>query len=269
VLETGLEDRLVRRTLDPRLHALTRAGGMNGHVPVTAIVSLASVAAAILHGVDAVVMANERSASAPSFEWNGLAVNHQYSKGIEFERDLRALLARDVSPELQWFSLLRPFSELQIVRHFASLPGYHHVVTSCNRAFALDAARRSVGWCADCPKCRFVFLALACFLPRTDVVSIIGHDLLDDDAQVPGYLALLGIDAVKPLECVGEVEESRAAAEVLLERPEWEGARVVEAIRARLDATLRAGPQALAALLAPSSEHHVPAAYRSALDALR
>ena len=79
-------------------------------------------------------------------------------------------------------------------------------MTSCNAAFKLhDASER---WCRNCPKCRFVFLAMAPFMPRERVVGIFGGDLLADPEQIPGYRELLGVDGHKPFECVGEVEES-------------------------------------------------------------
>jgi len=40
-------------------------------------------------GFDTVVMANERSASHGSLRWQGIDVNHQYSKGLHAERLLR------------------------------------------------------------------------------------------------------------------------------------------------------------------------------------
>ena len=45
---------------------------------------------------------------------------------------------------------------------------YHGVFTSCNRAFKLQERDRT-SWCADCPKCRFVFLCLGPFLGRDDL----------------------------------------------------------------------------------------------------
>lgn len=266
---TGLSRRTVRREIDPRLLERNRRGALNGHVPITAIVSLLALADAILAGRDTVVMSNERSASVPNFTWDGVEVNHQFSKSLDFERDLRALVARSISPELDYFSLLRPFSELRIVRHFARLDAFHHVVTSCNRAFSLDASRRRSGWCRDCPKCRFVFLALAAFVTRDRVVDVFGGDMLADATQTAGFLALLGIDGPKPLECVGEVEESRAAAQLLFGRSEWTGAVVLAELERRLEPHARVPDDELDDLLATHDDHHVPPAYRGALDAIR
>ena len=104
---------LARRTLDPGLAALNEAGALNGHVPITAIVSCVALLSAALHGFDAVAMANERSASAGNLSWDGVEVNHQFSKGLPAERLLSAAAAEAAS-QVRIFSLLRPASELAI-----------------------------------------------------------------------------------------------------------------------------------------------------------
>ena len=44
----------------------TTAGALNGHVPITGILSMIVLACAIIHGFDAIAMSNEHSASAPN-----------------------------------------------------------------------------------------------------------------------------------------------------------------------------------------------------------
>jgi hypothetical protein len=264
----GLRHLTVTRTIDPRLLELNRGGAINGHVPVTAINSCLAVIAALVHGAGLVVMADERSASAPNLVWDGIEVNHQYSKSWDFERRFAATVLAEVAPDLGYFSLLRPWSELAIARRFAALPAYHRAFVSCNRAFLLDRDRRTPSWCGDCPKCRFVALALAPFLDRDRIVSIIGSDLLDDPGQLPGFAALLGLDAAKPLECVGEVEESRIAMRLLAGDGRWKDARVVRELGAD-PRVAGLSDQAVAAVFLPSPEHALPAAYRRCADALQ
>ena len=151
------------RTLDPGLAALNRAGALNGHVPITAIVSCVALLTAALNGFDAVAMANERSASAGNLHWDGVEVNHQFSKGLRAERLLAAAAAEAAGDTPRLFSILRPASELAIARAFARMERYHGAFTSCNAIFRIDPALRAASWCCDCPKCRFVFLALAPF----------------------------------------------------------------------------------------------------------
>lgn len=246
----------VDRALDPALFALNRAGAYNGHVPITAIVSCAAVIAALLHDCDSVVMSNERSASSGNFDWPafGGVVNHQHSKGWESERDLAAVVHGTVAADLAVFSLLRPWSELAISRAFARLPEHHSTFMSCNVGFRIHEPSVP-GWCGDCPKCRFVFLALAPFTGRAALTGVFGADLLDDPGQEAGYRAILGIDEDKPFECVGEIDEARAALRALAADPAWASAAVV----ARL-APAAGGPDADAVgpWLAPAGEHAIP-----------
>jgi UDP-N-acetyl-alpha-D-muramoyl-L-alanyl-L-glutamate epimerase len=258
---SGLDALAARRQLDPRLFELNKAGALNGHIPVTAINSLIAVATAVWHGLGPVVMSNERSASDPNLIWNGHEVNHQWSKGVAAEGLLRAAVSAHAGLTEPYFSLLRSLSELHIAQLFARHDAYDDVVTSCNKAFKLhDPTAR---WCGDCPKCRFVFLAMAPAMDRARLTHIFGHDLFADPAQIPGFLELLGIDAHKPFECVGEVEESLVALSMLTD-----DAPVLLALRAAVP------PEAWAAasredVLTPGGQTYVPPAYAKILaDAL-
>ena len=112
---------MVRRHLDPGLADLNASGALNGHVPVTAIVSLIAVVGSFLYGYDTIAMAVERSASEETALVDGVPVNHQYSKSLEFERALADLVAGVIDPGLSYGSALRPYSELAIARAFARL----------------------------------------------------------------------------------------------------------------------------------------------------
>ncbi|MDN5744336.1 MAG: hypothetical protein L0H31_04365, partial [Nocardioidaceae bacterium] len=204
---------VARRRLDSRLFELNAAGAPNGHVPVTAVNSLVAVLTAMALDHDVVVFSNEASSSYGNVEWHGQSINHQWSKGIDFEGLLRASLPAS-APE--YVSLLRPLTELRIARAFARHTDYHAAFTSCNRAFKLAEDDRT-SWCGDCPKCRFVFLILAPFLTREALLAIFGgRDLFADRAQTQGFLELLGsAGLLKPFECVGEPEECQVALTLL------------------------------------------------------
>ena len=253
----GLPALAARRRLDPRLFELNAAGARNGHIPVTAINSLIAIATAVLHGLGPVVMSNERSASDPNLMWHGHEVNHQWSKGVAAEGLLRAAVTAHAGLTEPYFSLLRSLSELHIAQLFARHTAYDNVMTSCNKAFKLHDP--TVRWCGDCPKCRFVFLALAPFMDRSRLAHIFGTDLFADPAQVPGYLELLGIDAHKPFECVGEVEESLVALSML-----DDDAPVLVAVRAAVPASGWAAA-ARADVLTPGGPTFVPGSYAKAL----
>jgi hypothetical protein len=259
---SGVPALAARRRLDPLLLELNAAGARNGHIPVTAINSLVAVATAVLHGLGPVVMSNERSASDPNLIWNGHEINHQWSKGVEAEGLLRSALAAHAGLVDPYFSLLRTLSELHIAKLFAGFTGYDDVVTSCNQAFKLrDATTR---WCGHCPKCWFVFLAMAPFMPPQRLIRIFGLDLFADPAQIPGYLEILGIDGHKPFECVGEVEESLVALGLLARQPAWSGSPVVTALVAAVPAEAWAAASD-SEVFTPGGPHFVPETYAKLL----
>ena len=109
----------VHRRLDAGLLKLNEAGALNGHVPITGILSAIALAAAVMSGCNAVAMSNEHSASAPNLSLDGVEINHQYSKSLEFERDFAQYVEDFISPSISYFSLLRPLSEIEIARRFA------------------------------------------------------------------------------------------------------------------------------------------------------
>lgn len=231
-----------RRRLDPALLELNARGALNGHVPVTAMNTLIAVAQSLLLGLGPVVMSNESSASDPTLEWNGQSVNHQWSKSLEAERLLAAVLEAQAGLRGASFSLLRPFSELRIARGFAATTRYDDAIVSCNRAFRLAGATPT--WCGECDKCRFVFLALAPHLEPERLLHIIGHDLFADEAQLPGFRALLGLGEHKPFECVGEEAESSVAVTLVSRIPRWAESPVIRALLAEAP-ELAAGDAAL------------------------
>ncbi|MGH8040119.1 MAG: UDP-N-acetyl-alpha-D-muramoyl-L-alanyl-L-glutamate epimerase [Stenotrophomonas sp.] len=257
---TGLPTLNIGRVLAPELFELNRQGAWNGHIPVTAVNSAIMVLAALLQGVDQVVFSNERSASYGSQIPGTGEVNHQWSKGWAFEQAFGEHLEKHVAADLHYYSLLRPLSELAVARQFAKTDFYDAHFSSCNRNFHILGERPVNRWCGVCPKCHFVFLALAPFMPKTRLVRIFGRNLLDDVEQAGGFDALLEFQDHKPFECVGEGRESRAAMATLATRPEWsEDAlvkRFVDEIRPQLDATeLQIEP-----LLVLDGEHRIPAA---------
>src|SRR5205085_12526280 len=84
----GLEAVVADRRMDPLLARLNQAGALDGHIPVSAIVSASALIAAICAGCDAIVMSNERSASDPNLATYGTQVNHQESKRLNFQARL-------------------------------------------------------------------------------------------------------------------------------------------------------------------------------------
>ncbi len=269
---TGLPVVRAGREIDPKLLRSREIGFLNGHVPVTGILSAIAVMAAVLEDRDAVIMSNEWSASIPTVqigpaETGGRAVNHQYSKSEAFEAAFRDVL-QGVSDRLpggagmpDYFSALRPRTELWIAERFARMQEYHSTFRSCNRAFHIDRAQRLDHWCGQCDKCCFIDLILAPFLPAGELSQIFGgREPLADPALAGRFRALLGTsDASKPFECVGEVNECRAAVLLAARRPDRAGYDLLDQLAAEVLAL--PGRPSTEGLLRPVGEHFIPAAY--------
>lgn len=256
----------INRMLDPQLGELNRQGALNGHIPISAVLAGTFAVAAVLYDFDCLALSNERSASSGNLEHAGLTVNHQYSKSLEFEDLFRAQLRRTL-PGLDYFSFLRPLSELSIARLFAQERAFHPVFSSCNRAFRLSSPGTE-RWCRDCPKCRFVFLALAPFLPSKEaLLGIFGGNLLADERQIAGYDELAGFAGTKPFECVGEIEETRAAFTLLARLGEWRLEPLVHRFAERFLPTLPEPAKLAARCLEWSAEHRLPPRFWEFLNA--
>lgn len=211
VSEVGLPHYWVERTWDEQLLELNTQDALNGHVPISAIFSCVGTIVCILGGYRDHVVSNENSANEPTLEYEGTAINHQYSKSIEYEEDYQTYLQHCFGDNYRYFSFLRPLSEVRIAELFASIgfDKYKADFSSCNRAFTHD--QNKLSWCGTCPKCAFVFLALTPFIDKGQLEKLWNKNLLLDPGLETTYQNLLGLSGEKPLDCVGEVKESRTA----------------------------------------------------------
>jgi UDP-N-acetyl-alpha-D-muramoyl-L-alanyl-L-glutamate epimerase len=271
---SGLPVLRAEREIDSRLLRSKELGFLNGHVPVTGIISAIAVLAAALAGRDAVVMSNEWSASVPTLEYHGRPVNHQWSKSAAFEAGFRQLLQAGPAGLPDYFSALRDRTELWVGERFARLTQYHGTFRSCNRAFHIDTARRLDHWCGQCDKCCFIDLILAPFLPAARLRAVFTasgqagggpsaglREPLDDPALKPKFQTLLG-SGTKPFECVGEVNECRAAVLLAARRADRADTPLLRELAAEVTARPDAPDEAqVEAMRRPVGESFGPAAY--------
>jgi hypothetical protein len=259
---TGLPVVRAERQLDPQVLRSRELGFLNGHVPVTGIISAVAVLAAVLDGRDAVVMSNEWSSSSATLTLGDREVNHQWSKSLAFESAFRAVLAQPGGPGVDYFSRLRPHSELWIAERFAALGRYHQAFQSCNRGFHIDPAQRLDHWCGECDKCCFIDLILAPFVDAAALAAIFPTgEPLADTRLLPRFEALVDTSGdAKPWECVGDVGECRAAVVLAARRPDRAGNPVLGALGERLG-DRAPGDAEIARLRRPLGAHHIPDAY--------
>ena len=198
---------VINRTLDPTMLKLNAEGYLNGHTPFSALLAFISVLVAFGSRSKYIALSNENSANESTVP--GTKINHQYSKSIEFERDFRSYVLENLNDKVQYFSFLRPLSELQIASLFSKCEAYHSVFRSCNAGSKTDS------WCGQCPKCLFTWIILSPFLSREKLTAIFGKDLMVDTSLRPILEELNGTAAVKPFECVGTKEEVQACEEAI------------------------------------------------------
>ncbi|MGP1543338.1 MAG: hypothetical protein ACTTIO_00035 [Candidatus Fimenecus sp.] len=195
----------IYRKIDNRLLTLNRDGYLNGHTPFSAVVAFLSYFIAYLIGAKNIVLSNESSANESFVK--GKNINHQYSKSFEFENDFRSFTETNFSLGIEYFSLLRPFSELQIAKEFANFKKYHKIFRSCNKG-----SKQNI-WCGECAKCLFVYSILSPFLSKEELFDIFGKNIFEDESLKNLLNGLAGFIPVKPFDCVGTTEELNWALE--------------------------------------------------------
>lgn len=220
---------VIRRTIDPTLLKLNGEGYLNGHTPFSAMLAFYTRLASDLSGVPNVALSNESSANESTVI--GTTVNHQYSKSLEFEDDFReycvnalkcdcvggdapatGTLTQSHSGAFNYFSFLRPLSELQIAMLFSRFTQYHDVFRSCNVGSKQDV------WCGHCAKCLFAYIILSPFIEPVRLNRIFGKAMLDDLTLRHEFEQLIGEAETKPFECVGTVSEVRQALAMAVRR---------------------------------------------------
>ncbi len=203
---------VIRRTIDPVLLDLNAKGYLNGHTPFSAMLAFYTRLASALSGVSNVALSNESSANESTVL--GTNVNHQYSKSLEFEDDFRLFNSEFGirNSEYNYFSFLRPLSELQIAMLFSRFTQYHGVFRSCNVGSKQDI------WCGHCAKCLFAYIILSPFIEPSRLNQIFGKAMLDDITLKHEFEQLIGEAETKPFECVGTVGEVRQALAMALKR---------------------------------------------------
>jgi len=206
------------RTIDKELLNRNSEGFLNGHTPFSAIVAFLSLYCAYLIGAENIILSNEASANESNVF--GTEINHQYSKSYEFEKNFNEYLNAHFDMPVHYFSILRPFNELQIAKQFAKFKKYHSVFKSCN-----VGSKKNI-WCCNCAKCLFVYIILSPFLSRREIFDIFSCDMLEKESLLNEFCGLVGFSDVKPFECIGTVKEVRFALDLTLKKYELAGEKL-------------------------------------------
>ena len=207
---------VARRYVDmPALKEAAARGGKNGHVPVTYIVLSLATIQAILLGKNTVLAAIAHEGEEPH-EWIGdLPINHQWSKTWQAEQQFAEYVRNYVSQDLRVGSPIRQYSEVKVTELFATSAWdrFGEQFSSCNEANYQQGANNSeLAWCGRCPKCANSYLLFSPFIAPDVLQQRLGGKLFEMPELTDTFKGLLGVDGVmKPFECVGEIDELRAA----------------------------------------------------------
>jgi len=213
---------IVKRIIDKKLLELNKKGYLNGHTPFTALLSFLSVLCAILFDYKNIVFSNEKSADEGNLKYLGKIINHQWAKSSQFERMFKKYCKKYLVKNVNYFSFLRKYGELEISKIIIKYPKYFPVFSSCNASMRIGA--KQIRWCGNCPKCLFVYATLYPFLNKKDLLKIFGKDIFDPSTSsgqeklLPIMKSLMGQEKPKPFECVGTKKEGQLAFKLCLEK---------------------------------------------------
>ncbi len=198
---------IVRRIIDKKLLDLNKRGFLNGHTPFTSVLSFLSVACAAIFNYKHIVFSNEKSADEGNVKYLGKIINHQWAKSSEFEKIFKSYCKKYLAKEINYFSFLRKYGELEISKMLTKYPKYFSVFSSCNASMRIDA--RQIRWCGNCPKCLFVYATLYPYLNKKQLLKIFGKDFFENRGLLPITKGLIDKKTPKPFECVGTKKESQ------------------------------------------------------------
>lgn len=233
----------IKRELSKNILEVIESWAYNWHVPITWIIAFVLELASYIYDYEFIVLSNEFSANFWNTFWQWIAVNHQYSKSLEFEKDFWDYVLRYISSEVKYFSLLRPFYELKIAELFSKLwKKYFKKFSSCNVNFKIfnkkEINNQNKYWCNTCPKCAFVYTILRPFLTQKETIEIFWKELFEDESLEKLFRELLWISWIKPFECVWTNEEVILAMKMSLEKFNWELPFILKIFKNEVDSKM-------------------------------
>jgi UDP-N-acetyl-alpha-D-muramoyl-L-alanyl-L-glutamate epimerase len=227
VTVSGVKNQIiVRRIVDKKLLELNKKGFLNGHTPFTSLLSFLSVFCAVIFDYKNIAFSNEKSANEGNTKYLGKTINHQWAKSSEFEKAFKIYCNKFLAKNINYYSFIRKYGELEISKILSGYKQYFPVFSSCNAGMKINyggALKAKERWCGNCPKCLFVYLSLFPYLKKNERLEIFGVDIFENKSLLITAKNLLEKKSIKPLECVGTRDESEKALELSLKRAKKEG----------------------------------------------
>jgi UDP-N-acetyl-alpha-D-muramoyl-L-alanyl-L-glutamate epimerase len=217
---------IVKRIIDKKLLELNKKGYLNGHTPFTSLLSFLAVSCAVIFDYKNVAFSNEKSSDEGNVKYLGKTINHQWAKTSEFEKTFKIYCKKFLAKEVNYYSYIRKYGELEISKILSGYKQYFPVFSSCNAGMKINSGgtlKAKERWCGNCPKCLFVYLSLFPYLEENERMEIFGKDIFDNKNLLLTAKNLLEKNSIKPFECVGTKKESIKALKLSLEKAKKEG----------------------------------------------
>lgn len=249
----------VERRIDPQILELNRrTGTYNGHVPISLIFALIGCLSAVANGSKYVIVANESSASIPHVEHGGELVNHQWSKSFEFERLFQEFVHKNISENLNYFSLIRPLTSVAVAKLFSNCPKYFEVFTSDNSLFKISPQEREhPRWSHDSPKSLSSYILISPWMSDKDLSRTFGYEFLSDINLKDLFLGLLGKTETPILDCVGTPSELRLSLSMLYKSDRFKDSSLMSIAKTE-GLIMENYEEPLKSALTPSQDQEIP-----------
>ncbi len=232
-----------------------KTSGLTGHIPLSAIIAWLEVLIAYTLGAAYATVGNESSSSEGNVMWSGKIVNHQWSKSLEFETMTSNFVHSYISPGLHYFSTIRQFSSLAVIKKLSEDNSMDQLLTSCNKVLTIEPSKRPNGrWCSRCAKCLSTWLLMSPWKSQEELSGIFGSNILLDSSLRALAYDLLGLANHKPLDCVGTTDELRAVTRYIIDNNLVSGQ---DTILNEVKSKSIPGPD-IESLLAQISKHNLP-----------
>ena len=251
---------IVKREIDQKIIDWGKKGEIyNGHIPISLIWGFIYVFVALVYDFKYIISSNERSSNFGNVDYCGKMINHQWSKSGEAERLFNDYLQKFITPEIEYFSLLRPMSEIKITEIFSKYEKYFSKFSSCNANFKIENKLEGSLWCGHCPKCVFVFTLLSAFLEKKQLIGIFGKNLYEDKNLLTVFEEILGVRGIKPFECVGTPDEMNLALKIASEKEDYKNDKIIKHFKNLLENVEK--EKLHKELFSLSGEHNIPSEF--------
>ncbi len=267
----GKDMTVVTRTLDGKMLQQSKDQSVYvGHVPVAAMYAGVSVVVALLKGHRYVVASNEASANYGNVSFDGHIINHQWDKSEEFEDMFNTYVSKYIHEDMRYFSLLRPLHEISIAKIFTQYQQYFTVFSSSNHHFLLDKSGTSKRWDVRYSKGKveFVYALFSAILPKEQVLLVFEEDIYARDDVLDKFKELLGIKDIKPLECVGTPEETKAAMYLAYQTGDYSGTPVMSYFESEVLPTIQDPEKLVNEVFTYGDDSRIPMEFQSVLKSM-